>query len=152
MMLLGCATQYSSTGFLGGYSDTQLAPDVFRITFQGNGFTAPERTQDFALLRAADLTLKHGYRYFAMVTANSGGRSGSITLPGHAYTTANVTGYGNTAFGTANTTYTPATTIPVFYPNTGLLIRCFREKPQSAYVLDAQFLSNSMRAKYRIKA
>jgi hypothetical protein len=152
MMLLGCATPYSSTGFLGGCSDVQLAPGVFRITFQGNGYTAPERTQDFALLRAADLTLKHGYRYFAILTADSGGRSAAITLPGHAYTTANFTAYGNTAFGTANTTYTPATTIPVFYPNTGLLIGCFREKPQSAYVLDAQFLSNSLRTKYHVKA
>jgi hypothetical protein len=40
--LASCATPYESTGFLGGYSDTALAPDVYRISFQGNGYTSQE--------------------------------------------------------------------------------------------------------------
>jgi hypothetical protein len=151
-MLTSCATQYTSRGFTGGYSDTQLAPDAFRITFSGNGFTSSERTQDFAILRAADLTLSHGFRYFGIVNSVSGGNTSSITLPGQSYTTAQATRYGNTAYGTATTTYMPPTNIPIFKPNTGMLIRCFAERPPDGYVFDAQFLSHSLRTKYGIKA
>jgi hypothetical protein len=58
--LCSCATPYKSNGIAGGYSDTALAPDVYRISFQGNGYTSRDRAQDFAVLRAADLTLSHG--------------------------------------------------------------------------------------------
>jgi len=150
-LLFGCATPYSSTGFAGGYSETQLAPDAFRITFSGNGFTSPERTQDFALLRAADLTLSHGFHYFAIVAGGSGGSTSSITLPGSSYTTASATGYGNSVYGTATTTYIPPTNIPIFKPSSGLLIRCFTERPPGGYVFDARFLSNSLKGKYHMK-
>jgi hypothetical protein len=150
-LLFGCATAYNNTGFSGGYSDTQLAPDVFRITFSGNGFTSSDRAQDFALLRAADLTLSHRFRFFAIITGRSGGSVSSVTLPGSSYTTASATGYGGYAYGTATTTYTPPTNIPIFKPSSGLLIRCFTERPPSGYVLDARFLSNSIRAKYHMK-
>jgi hypothetical protein len=95
----GCATQYTGRSLAGGYSDTQLAPDAFRITFSGNGFTSSERTQDFALLRAADLTLSHGFRYFAIINSASGGNTSSITLPGQSYTTASATGMGTQSMG-----------------------------------------------------
>ncbi len=65
--LSGCATSYQQKGFTGGYSETQLAPDVFRVNFQGNGYTSSERAQDFALLRAAELSLERGFRYFALL-------------------------------------------------------------------------------------
>ena len=152
LVLAGCVSPYASKGFTGGYSDTQLAPDAFRVTFSGNNITSSERTQDFALLRAADLTISHGFRYFAIVNSASGGSTSSITLPGHSYTTAQATGYGNSVYGSASTTYMPPTNISMFKPNTGLLIRCFIERPEGGYVFDAQFLSKSLRTKYEIKA
>ena len=145
-----CASPYAGSGPIGGYSDTQLAPDIFRITFSGNGFTPSERAQDFALLRAADVALGHGFGYFAIIDSTNGGSVSSITLPGSSYTTASVTGYGNTAYGSAYTTYSPPTEIPVFKPETGLLIRCFPQRPPAVYVFDANFLSGSIRAKYRM--
>ena len=115
-ILNGCATPYTNNGLTGGYSDTQLAPDAFRITFSGNGFTASERAQDFALLHAADVTLGHGFHYFAIVNSASGGSTSSISLPGSSYTRTTVTGYGNTAQASSYTTYTPPTDIPIFKP------------------------------------
>jgi hypothetical protein len=67
LTMASCATPYQSTGFVGGYSDTALAPDVYRVSFQGNGYTSLGRAQDFAMLRAADTALSHGFRYFAIV-------------------------------------------------------------------------------------
>ncbi|HEY4272655.1 MAG TPA: hypothetical protein VGM65_11665 [Candidatus Udaeobacter sp.] len=149
--LAGCATPYGSSGFLGGYSDTALAPDVYRISFQGNGYTSQERTQDFAILRAADLTLSHGYRYFGIVDQTEGGRSAVINTPGQAYTYVSAQRYGNFVSGTAHTTYIPGATIPVFFPQSGLMIRCFNERPEGAFALDAGFVSRSLRDKYHVK-
>jgi hypothetical protein len=155
LIMASCATPYTNNSFLhllGGYSDTALAPDVYRISFQGNGFTSSERAQDFALLHAADMTLSHGFRYFAIVSERNGTSEYEITQPGHAYTSANVIGYGNSAYGTAVTTYDPPTSIRIFKPHSGLLIRCFATRPESGYVFDARFLSNSIRTKYYMTA
>jgi hypothetical protein len=67
LLIVGCATGYHSTGFTGGYSDTQLGPDIFRVSFRGNAYTEPERVQDFALLHAAELALSHGYTHFGIL-------------------------------------------------------------------------------------
>jgi hypothetical protein len=104
-LFFGCATPYTGSGLLGGYSDTAFAPDVYRISFQGNGYTSQERTQDFAILRAADLTLSHGYRYFGIINQTEGGRSGVINTPGQSYTYVNAQQYGNFVYGTAHSAH-----------------------------------------------
>jgi hypothetical protein len=65
----GCAnaTGYQSAGADGGYSELQLAPDMFRVAFQGNIYTSQERVADMALLRAAELTLARGAHYFLVI-------------------------------------------------------------------------------------
>jgi hypothetical protein len=113
-LIVGCATGYTSTGFTGGYSETQLAPDVFRVTFRGNGYTSAERVQDFALLRAADLALSNDYTYFGILGEANGGSQSSFTTPGQSYSSANVQVYGRSAFVTGQTTYIPGQTLYVF--------------------------------------
>src|SRR5207247_10009882 len=130
---------------------TALAPDLYRISFQGNGYTSQERTQDFAVLRAAELTLSHGNRYFAIINQTEGGSSGVINMPGQAYTYVNAQQYGNMVYGTAHTTYIPGATIPFFLPRSGLMIRCFNQRPEGAFALDAAFVSKSLREKYHLK-
>ena len=53
MYLTGCATPYQPMSFGGGFAETQLDENVFRVEVRGNGFTGRERVQDFALLRGA---------------------------------------------------------------------------------------------------
>jgi hypothetical protein len=64
---VGCATPYQQSGYRGGFTETRLAPDIFAISFAGNSFTSPERVSDFALLRAAELTLNNGYNRFTLL-------------------------------------------------------------------------------------
>jgi hypothetical protein len=150
-VLIGCATGYTSSGFTGGYSDTQLAPDVFRVTFKGNGYTSAERVQDFALLRAADLALTNGYTHFGILGEASGASQGSFTTPGQSYSTANVQVYGRSAFVTGQTTYIPGQTFTFFKPHTGLMIKCFHGQPEGKDLFDARFVRRSIRQKYKIK-
>lgn len=48
----------------GGYSQVQLASNIFRVTFAGNSFTSRERVEASLLYRAAELTLQHRYDWF----------------------------------------------------------------------------------------
>lgn len=156
-----CATPYQAKSLTGGYSDTQLAPDVFRIYFRGNVPTSKERAEDFALLRAAELSLQRGFKYFAIMGAESSSTQiGSFTIPGSAQTTGTAFATGNIGTpGTATytgtysgtTTYTPSTTFQMAKPHTSLLIKCFPDKPGNIYTFDAAFIVQSLKQKYNIE-
>jgi hypothetical protein len=51
----------------GGYSETRIEPDRWRVTFSGNAVTSRETVEGYLLYRAAELTLQNGYDWFAMV-------------------------------------------------------------------------------------
>jgi hypothetical protein len=93
---------------------------------------------DFAVLRAAELTLSHGYRYFGIINEAAG----------YAITNANAYAIGNMAFGNSYTAYVPGLSIPIFKPESELRICCFNERPADSFALDAQFISHSIRTKY----
>lgn len=66
---VGCATPtpYQASSFAGGFSETQIAPDTFRIHFEGNGRTSLQQAQDFCSLRAAEVSIQNGFAYFVEV-------------------------------------------------------------------------------------
>jgi hypothetical protein len=70
----GCATGYHGMSLTGGFTETQLAPGVYRVTFEGNGYSRSERVQDFAMLRAAELALAHGFTHFTLLDAHESNR------------------------------------------------------------------------------
>ena len=119
----GCASSYEPSSLLlpGGYSETKLGPDVVRIVFRGNSSTRPERAQDLALLRAADLSLQSGYPYFSVLEENS-----------------------ETRRSTSND-------ITTQMPKTGILVQFLKEKSTGQLTYDAAFLFRSLKEKYNIK-
>lgn len=67
--LAACAS--SSTGYEiaeeegdYGYSERQLTETRYRVSFTGNSRTPIDRVQDYALLRAAELTVQKNYDWF----------------------------------------------------------------------------------------
>jgi len=90
----GCSTPYKSSGFMGGFSETQFAEDVYRVNFRGNGYTSAERTQDFAMLRAAELAEQNGFKYFAVINEEASTTVSTYTTPGTAQTTGSAYIYG----------------------------------------------------------
>ncbi len=151
VLLSAYATSYQAEGFSGGFSETQLDTNVFRVSFRGNGYTRAEKAEELALLRSAELTLKSGFTHFAIVDSQSHERHGSYTTPKRSYTTANATAYGDSAYGTAQTTTHGGQTIHISKPSTTNTIMCFTGKPDiQGLVYDAQFLCNSLGSKYRV--
>jgi hypothetical protein len=67
-VLTACATPYGEQGLLGGFSAIELRPDVWRVNFQGNGYTTRETAQTYWLNRCAELTLEKGYASFEILS------------------------------------------------------------------------------------
>jgi hypothetical protein len=82
--LAGCAaTPYQpldngdGDGDSGGWSDTRYADDVYVVAFHANAHTSARQASDFARLRAAELTLARGYRWFIVLHAD---RDGALAI------------------------------------------------------------------------
>lgn len=75
LALAGCATpaDYAprQPGQLTGYTDRELTPTRYRITFTGNSVTPREQVEDDLLLRSAEVTLAAGYSHFLFDTRDT---------------------------------------------------------------------------------
>lgn len=151
-LCVSCATPYQGKGFRGGFSETQLSENVFRVYFRGNGYTRQERAEDFTLLRSAELSMEHGYPYFVIVDEDSVvATTGTINTPTQSFTTANATSVGGTAYGTAQTTTVGGHSFFVRKPSTRDTIVCLKERPSEGVVYEAAFIAESIKAKYGIE-
>ena len=141
VLLTGCATPYQPMGALGGYQEEQLAPDIYRVAFFGNGYTAPQTAAEYVIHRCAELTEQKRYGYFGILAVSDQSVTKTFTTPAHSYTTG--TGYataiGNTAFETyhGTTYYTPAQTIQFNFPRPVITIKMFNAWPKGADLVDA---------------
>jgi S1-C subfamily serine protease len=77
--LTACATPYQKGGLGGGFIETQLSQNVWKINFNGNQFTKMRRATDFCLLKGAELALENGYKYFTVLNENSHTESSTVT-------------------------------------------------------------------------
>jgi hypothetical protein len=140
-LLTSCATPYQAMGALGGYQEEQLAPDICRVAFFGNGYTAPQTAAEYVIHRCAELTEQKGFRYFGILAVSDQSVTRKFTTPAHAYITG--TGYanviGNTAFGTyrATTYYTPAQTIQFNFPRPVITIKMVNDWPKGANLVSS---------------
>jgi hypothetical protein len=141
LLLVSCATPYQPMGALGGYQEEQLAPDIYRVAFFGNGYTAPQTAAEYVIHRCAELTDQKGFRYFGILAVSDQSVTRTFTTPAHAYTTG--TGYataiGNTAFGTYNATtyFTPAQTIQFNFPRPVITIKMLNTWSKGANLINA---------------
>ncbi len=149
---LGCATPYQSVGFTGGYEETRLDENIYNVYFRGNGYTSRQKAEDFALLRAAELTLQSGYKFFVITASNAYTSTSFYTTPVQSKTKTNVSVYGNTVYGKSKTTTTGGDTYAINKPGVALTIVCFKERPETnATIFNAQFIDESIKSKYKIE-
>ena len=70
LALAACATAtpYQPLhGSGGGFTEQQLAPNRYRVTFAGNDYTSRQRVENYLLYRAAELTVANGYDGFTIL-------------------------------------------------------------------------------------
>lgn len=142
ILLTGCATSYGERGFFGdGYSDVRLKPDTFLVTFKGNGYTSSDTVEQYVLLRASELTLKNGYKYFAILSSeDKTSRSEYVTSSTDVSKGTDVHArskrLSERSYETESTTVTSGT---IVRPGTSIRIQCFVEQPREGDVIDAAF-------------
>lgn len=151
LTLAGCSTPYGPSGLLGGFEETQLAPNAWRVSFTGNGFTTQEQTQDFVLLRSAELALKNRYSYFGFASESVRTTPGGVIGgPSTSATTGSAYVSGNAIYGNANTTTYPGGAYAFGFPTANSTVVMFREKPATqGMIYDAQFICSSLGAKHK---
>ncbi|MBB4084946.1 CC0125/CC1285 family lipoprotein [Sphingomonas carotinifaciens] len=87
LLVAGCATETTyrpatGSGFYAtGYSDRQIEPNRFLVSFAGNTVTARDTVERYLLFRAAELTLANGYDYFVMADRDTQLRSRTYSNP-----------------------------------------------------------------------
>jgi hypothetical protein len=129
-----------------GFSETQLAPNKFRVSFHGLTYESKQRIRDLALLRSAEVSIENGFKYFSIVDERDLSYTVTTSLPMYSYTSGNIYGGGfnaNTSYygGGSNTSETP------IFTNT---IVCYNNKPKDFDGYDAAFLVNSLKKAYDI--
>jgi hypothetical protein len=128
-----------------GYSEYRVEPGRFRVTFQGGAGVPPQQVMDYALVRAADLTLAEGYDWFrvsdralrATGPANSGPRF-SVGMGGTDFGRRSAVGVGvGTAFSLGGPSYgASVATLEVFMGR--------GPRPESADVYDARAVRRTL--------
>ena len=155
--LCSCATPYRPLKEGAGYSDAEIAPDQFRVSFQGDANTSLEQVNDFALLRAAELTREHNFKFFAVIDTTNLSSVKQYTIPGqmHRVESRMPSPPGNPMAGRPEiyeVAQYPARQGLYCKPGTSLLIKCFAEKPGRIFTFEAGALDQSLRQKYRLRA
>ena len=88
LTLGACATETAyrpatGSGFARtGYSDRQIEPDRFLISFSGNSYTSRDTVEKYLFFRAAQLTLAQGYDNFILADKKTDLRSRTYSTPG----------------------------------------------------------------------
>jgi len=162
VLLSSCATSYrpARNDRDTGYSESQIAPDQFRVTFQGNADTPLERACDFVLLRCAEVTRQHGFVCFEVLDSiNTSSaknykiaRTDSVPVADSNLRPAP----GFPAYAASNDRFLPGVqstheeTWVYFKPGTSLVIKCFSSKPKKPFTFDATELTLQMKQRYRL--
>lgn len=144
--LAACATPYQpwSEWSDGGFTDREVLPGVYLVRFIGNGVTAPERTADLALLRAAEICLGQGKPFM-----RAGGVATESVQGGYfdGVTTTSVIPSGDPNVPpTVSVNSTPPT--PRYSPQSELAVSCSATPDEGTR--DAKQVAQSIRARYSL--
>lgn len=130
-----------------GFTETRIESDRYRVTYRGTAADPPAKIEDFALLRAAELTLGTGYDWFEVVArsaepgAGGGGPRVSVGVGGASIG-------GRTAAGIGVGVSAPLGGERGAIAAVTLEVRLGRgEKPASAEAYDAREVQSAVRAR-----
>jgi len=126
LLLTACmSTPYGKYGLLGGYTDSRIDMYTFSISVDNNGFTNQQTTSMHGLYRAAELTVKHSFDYFIIVTESVNPTSMYVAMPSSSSSTL------NSYSSSISTTYSASNIMPMIFPNASFTIKTYNgDKPK----------------------
>ena len=146
IFITSCATAYQPTGFSGGFTDTQLSENVWKVSVNGNGYTSKSTISDYALLRASELTLQKGYKYFVVGSQNEDSKKFNATFGSNSSNTyGNISPSGNF---NATTNYTTPTVVPMKKYSNEIIFEMLNKKADGGLTYDAQLIYDQLASKH----
>lgn len=145
--VLGCSTPYQQKDIFGGFSETQLDTNVWRIRFSGNAFTGQDKVRDLSLLRACEIALSTGYSYVAVVSDRDQVKKNEAQIGSTSYS-GTATCAGGTCSAIVNSY--PPSKIPFTKYSSEQLVVFFTDRPEDFFVIDAMMSYRSLSAKYGV--
>lgn len=118
-ILCGCSTGYHESSMFGGYSSNRIGYNSFWINFSGNGYTSSFKSNDLAILRAAEVCKTSGFNYFILTEGDTS-----------FYQSATVTSLSTYSIR-PGVSYSTGISTPIYTPSTSLQIICFRKRPRT---------------------
>jgi len=129
---------YQPQSFTGGFEETRLDANSFRVSFKGNGYTSTNRAEEMTLLRSAELCLEGGFRHFVIVEGRTDVRQEGYTTPVQVgYTRRGAYVYGGNSYNVSK-------------PSSNNTIMCLDAKPEGVFSYDARTLYLNMAGKYQV--
>lgn len=150
LALTGCATPYSSKGLLGGFTESQLGENIWQVSFEGNGYTSRKKAIDYTMIRSADLTLLHGFSYFAIIDKNAYNDGGFAMSNSTMNASGTAQTFGNTTYGNAVGNRFGTTSF-IRFPTANQTIMMFKEKPSGIMSYNAEMVCRSLGENYGVK-
>jgi hypothetical protein len=153
LLLAGCATPYRSNGLMGGYSNIKLSKDMYKVSFQGNGYTNSEKVENYLLYRCAELTNNSGYRYFIILEKKEDTKNNILTTPTTIRSIGNNTYSGQIGLGsfysgnnyyTAHTTINPGETYLIQKHTNTAIIKMLKSNEKYPLAIEANSILSSM--------
>jgi len=154
-LLCGCATPYQpldeTARVPDGFFESQLAPNIYEVHFDGNNASSRERVDDFALLRAAELCLRTGFRYFAVTSSRTPTNFARYSTRPDMQIDGPANVFGVTTEAVSTTTMRGAPR-PTYTRPRQILVIGFLDTPTAdvGQVFDAETLSAAIRSKYAL--
>src|SRR5690554_5494184 len=136
VLLCSCATGYQKyNSFSGGFSESRLDENIYRVSFEGNGFTSVQKASDMTMMRASELTARAGYRYFGIISQNQYTNKIEWKQPSTTYIsgTARSTGNNQIQYNARANTYGGQTNV-ISKPGESIMIYMLKEKPGDVFV------------------
>lgn len=120
--LYSCQTAYTDrsgfgTWLLGGVHAERIDATTAKIVAQGNAYTSSDTIGNYIMLRAAEETMKDGYRYFTVVAGND--RTKYDVMPGFI------------AYGKGGAAYVPPSSLA--YPGAAAVITMSNTPTQGSH-------------------
>lgn len=159
LALTGCvATRYRPLGRDGppGYISRQMPDGAWDVRFKGDEHCPLEKAFDFALLRAAELTLEQGFtRFEILARANGEDRSRGFVygIAGGTQTSVGVSAATGGSFTQTTRTGGSVRAVPSWrFPIAGILIRMMPDAPTESghEIVVAAEAARTIRAKYKL--
>jgi hypothetical protein len=82
IFLSSCATPYGERGITGGYSDSSLGENRYRVKIIGNDWTSEDSLEEMWNSRAAELTAKYGFKTYKIIYYRLGREAYGLNITG----------------------------------------------------------------------